>query len=408
MRNVIERLIDDFHERELPDLLARDQRFRRTARKATVVVGMRRSGKTWFCFQEMKARLAEGIEKERLLYFNFEDERLLPFEVANFQLILETYYRKYPDLKTQRCYLFLDEIQRIEGWETFVRRILDTERLWVCVTGSSSKLLSSEIATSLRGRSITTEMYPFSFREFIRYHGVDVTKIRYGSKTRARLQNLMQKYLRAGGFPEVQTYDRELRREVLRNYLDVVILRDVVERHSVSNTVALRGLIRHVMAAPTARFSVNKFYNTLRSRGIRCTKNNLYGYLDHLADAFFLHFAPLHSRSEKARAVNPRKVYVVDPGLLDVTSFHITEDRGAVLENTVFMHLRRQGYAPEYYVTADGGEVDFVVNPLYRKGRQLIQACWELSDDQTRRREINYDSQSGYCVCPTQKADTAN
>jgi predicted AAA+ superfamily ATPase len=153
MQETISRIIDEFHERDFPNPVPRDRTAVEVEGKATTVVGMRRVGKTWFCYERMRALLDEGVAKERLLYLNFEDERLLPFAAADFQTILDSYYRKFPDFKEDRCYLFLDEIQRIEGWEKFVRRILDTENLSVWVTGSSSKLLSTEIATSLRGRS---------------------------------------------------------------------------------------------------------------------------------------------------------------------------------------------------------------------------------------------------------------
>src|SRR4030042_6695772 len=159
MKNIVNFLIDDFHERSLPNLITRDVQFPRVANKANVVNGMRRSGKTWYCYQQILDLLEQGIEKEQLLYLNFEDERLLPFISSDFQVILETYYRKFPDFKDKQCYLFLDEVQRIQGWEKFVRRVLDTEKFSVCVTGSSSRLLSTEIATSLRGRSLTTEIF---------------------------------------------------------------------------------------------------------------------------------------------------------------------------------------------------------------------------------------------------------
>lgn len=389
MKNILDLLIDDFHERELPDLMLRKQSMAWVPRKANVVIGMRRSGKTWFCYQQMQELLKNGLENERLLYLNFEDERLLPFSAQDFQFVLDTYYRKFPAFKSKRCYLFLDEVQRIDGWDKFVRRVLDTESLSVCVTGSSSKLLSTEIATSLRGRSITTEIFPFSFKEFLRYKKVELkSERRFGSKIRAMLQNLMGQYLRTGGFPEVQTFDNELRREVLRNYLDVVILRDVVERHSIRNTVALRALIRHIINAPATRFSVNKFYNSLKSQGVACTKNNLYDYLAHLADTFLFYQVPIHSRSERVRRVNPKKVYVIDPGILETMSLHITDDRGALLENIVFMHLRRQGLAPNYYVTKNGAEVDFILAVEGRSVHRLIQVCWNIHDPATQKREV--------------------
>jgi len=389
MREVLDILIDDFHERTLPNLLPRERSMERKPGKANVVVGMRRTGKTWFCYQMMKELIASGLEKERLLYLNFEDERLLPFSPGDFQFILETYYRKFPDFKDKRCYLFLDEVQRIEGWDKFVRRLLDSENLSMCVTGSSSKLLSTEIATSLRGRSLTTEMFPFSFREYLEYRNVKLDKKEsYGSKLRATLQSGVEEYLKVGGFPEVQDYDDELKRQVLRNYVDVVILRDVVERHGVSNVAALRALIKQILSAPATRFSVNKFYNTLKSQGLSCTKNDLYSFMDHLTDAFLVYQVPIHARSEKVRRVNPQKVYVVDTGLLEATLSKITEDRGAFLENLVYLYLRRQGISPEYYLTAEGAEVDFVIVEDVRQ-RRLIQVCWDMSDAQTKRRELS-------------------
>lgn len=389
MNNVLEKLIDDFHERLIPKPLPRHKSMSWITGKANVVIGMRRSGKTWFCYQKMRELLAQGVKKEQLLYLNFEDERLLPFSVEHFQVILETYYRKFPALKEQRCYLFLDEVQSITGWDKFVRRILDTEALFVCLTGSSSRLLSKEIATSLRGRSLTTEIFPFSFMEFLDYRKALPDSTRgFGSKTRAHVQNLIGQYLTVGGFPEIQDYDEDLRGEVLRNYLDVVILRDVVERHSVSNITALRALIRHILSAPAAPFSVNKFYHSLKSQGIACTKNNLYDYLDHLTDAFLFYQAPLHSRSEQARRVNPRKTYVVDSGLVEATSLRTKEDRGFLLENLVYMHMRRQGDEPEYYLTKNGLEVDFFLPGKGKHDHRLIQVCWNLDDPATREREV--------------------
>jgi uncharacterized protein len=387
---VIDRLIDEFHERPLPRLVPREQTPSLVAGKAAAVVGMRRAGKTWFCYQYMDTLLKKGVPKQRLLYVNFEDERLLPFRAQDFSTILDTYYRKSPEFKDRRCYLFLDEVQRIEGWDKFVRRVLDTEDLEVWVTGSSSKLLSSEIATSLRGRSLTTEIFPFSFREYLRFHEVDPgsTK-RFGARARAEFQSMAGRYLVEGGFPEVQGLDRDLSRQVLQSYVDVVVLRDVIERHSVTNTATMRAMIRHLMSAPGTRFSVNKFYNSLRSQGVSSTKNNLYEYLDYLIEAFLVYAVPIHSDSEAVRRVNPQKLYVVDTGMLSSMSIRAHLDRGALLETLVYMHLRRRGAQVEYLVTSDGHEVDFFVTPSGRGERELIQVSWTLERPETRSREID-------------------
>lgn len=390
MRELLDRLIDDFHERSLPDLVPRSQKMHWVPGKANVVVGMRRAGKTWFCFQTMKELLSRKVRKERLLYLNFEDERLLPFSTSDFDLILEIYFKKHPALKKVSCYLFLDEVQRIPGWELFVRRILDTERMFVCVTGSSSRFLSAEIATSLRGRSLTTEVFPFSFGEFLRFRGHKVhNKKRFGSALRAALQNSFEMYLSRGGFPEVLRLNADLHRQVLQNYLDVVLLRDVIERYAVSNTQAVRALMRDVLSAPAARFSVNKFYNTLRSLGIACSKTDLYNFVDYLLDAYLLYRVPIHTRSERVRRVNPGKMYAVDTGLLNAVSSRITPDSGALLENLVFLHLRRKGLDPRYYMTAEGTEVDFLVWDGDKRSGQLIQVCWDITDQETRNREVS-------------------
>lgn len=208
MIETIEQFIDDFHERPIPKGVPRDGQAPRVEGKATAVVGMRRAGKTWFCYQRMEDLLKNAVPKEKLLYFNFEDERLLPFRAKDFASILDTYYRKFPRFKNERCFLFLDEVQGIEGWDKFVRRVLDTEDLEVWVTGSSSKLLSAEIATSLRGRSLTTEIFPFSFREFLRFHDLEPgSTARFGARVRAEIQSMAGRYLTQGGFPEVLSLD---------------------------------------------------------------------------------------------------------------------------------------------------------------------------------------------------------
>lgn len=169
--------------------------------------------------------------------------------------------------------------------------------------------------------------------------------------------------------------------------MNVVILRDVIERYSVHNTVALRALIRHIMVAPATQLSMNKFYNSLKSQGISCTKNNLYDYLEYLADSYLVYQVPIYSRSEKVRRVNPKKVYVIDPGLVGAMSFRMTGDRGALLENIVYMQLRRQGWQPCYYITKEGAEVDFILRPGKPGKSRLLQVCWDLSDPLTRERE---------------------
>ena len=388
MKTIISQLIDDFQERNLPTPVPRTKVFSEIKGKADVVIGMRRSGKTWFCFQKINQLLRKNIPQNQILYLNFEDERLLGFIVSNFQEILDVYYGKFPENKNRTCYFFLDELQRIDQWEMFIRRLLDSENIQIFITGSSSKLLSTDIATSLRGRSLTTEIFPFSFQEFLRYHGLFADKPQtFGSKTAAILRKAVKEYFQNGGFPEVQNIDPNIKTEILQGYIDTVLLKDVIERHRVNNITAIKHLVRTLMHSSGRKFSVNKFYNTLKSMSIKCTKNNLYAYLDHLTDAFVFYRVPIHSRSEKSRMINPVKIYTIDTGLLNAMTFQNSSDFGPILENMVFMHLRRNNYQIEYINTKKGFETDFFARHPITNDIKLIRVCWQISDQKTFDRE---------------------
>jgi hypothetical protein len=271
----------------------------------------------------------------------------------------------------------------------FIRRLLDSENVRIYLTGSSSKLLSTEIATSLRGRSFTTEIFPFSFEEFLRAHALFASPpSRFGARTSAILRRAATDYLAIGGFPEVQAVAPDQRIEILQGYIDSVLLRDVIERHRVSNVIVLKHLVRQIMNGPGAKFSVNKFYNTLKSMAVKCTKNSLYEYLDHLIDAYLFYRVPIHTRSEKARMINPAKIYTVDTGLLQAMTFRNSENKGPLLENLVFMHLRRIGFEIEYVTTNDGYEADFLARHRISRKIRLVQVCWDMTDTATFNREL--------------------
>jgi len=386
MKQALEYLIGDFLERDLPELTRRDFDLEPVSGKALALVGMRRVGKTFLCYQAMQALLESGMPKDNLLYLNFEDDRLYGFELGDCQTILDVFYAQRPGKKSERCAFFFDEIQNVPHWERFIRRLIDTENVSVYITGSSSRLLSSEIATAMRGRSLDREVFTLSFQEFLRTQTVSVNLSRVGSKTRLLLNQQAEAYCRIGGFPEIQSFSVDRRREILQSYVDAVVLRDVVERHGVSNVEALRMLVYHVLRNPTTKLSVNKFYLDLKSRGIRIAKDDLYAFLRHLTDAFLLFPVPLCSTAEKTRQVNPKKIYVIDNGVLDAYSTNLTPDQGAFLENLVFLTLRQRGLEIGYYLTQKGREIDFV----YRLNGQtfLIQVAWTMENVGTKEREL--------------------
>jgi uncharacterized protein len=386
MEAALAQLIADSTTRDWPEATPREITLPEIPRKANAVIGMRRVGKTWFLQDWLAGRLAAGADRDALLYLNLEDERLWQLEAKDLGLIVDLFYRRRPDLRNVECAFVLDGVQAVPGWERFVRRILDTERVRVAVSGSSAKMLGKELATTLQGRSLSTELFPFSYREMLRHRGVAVPTRRPASRDRSVLEHELSRYLASGGFPEVPGLPEPTRTRVLQEYLDVVILRDVIERHGVSNTVALRRLIRQLLANPGGLFSVHRLYNDLKSQGIRVSKESLYAYLEHLEDAYLLFTVPVWADSERVRQSNPRKVFPIDSGLVTACSPRAGVGTGQLLETLVFLELRRRTDTIAYYRGQDGTEIDFIID---RGGAtELIQVSADITSSDTRAREL--------------------
>ncbi|HEV7787277.1 MAG TPA: ATP-binding protein, partial [Thermoanaerobaculia bacterium] len=234
--------------------------------KATAVIGIRRAGKTTYLNQLRRERLEHGVARERLPYLNFEDEQLTGLAAKDLSLVLEEYYRRFPALRGKEMVTWcLDEIQVVPGWERFVRRMLDSERVEIFLSGSSAALLSRELATAMRGRAWEVVIYPFSFEEYLRHHGHEVHENPefLAAEARSALERAFLEYLNIGGFPEAQGLDAPTRHRLLSDYVDVAMLRDVIERHSVSNVTGLRWMVRHLLGNAAGLFSVEKFYAAL-------------------------------------------------------------------------------------------------------------------------------------------------
>ncbi len=363
---------------------------RSLAGKATAVVGMRRAGKTMFLHQVRRERLAAGMARERLLYINFEDERLAGITAQHLHPMVEDYFRRYPKFRGKKTIVWcFDEIQTVPGWERFVRRLLDSEKVEVFLSGSSAALLSREIATSLRGRAWEVVLHPFSFAEVLRHKGhlLSGPPDFLDGPARSALEAAFMDYLTVGGFPEVQGMDTATRYQLLRDYVDVAILRDVVERHNVSNVAGLRWLVRHLLGNAAGMFSVEKFYNALKSQGIAISKDTVHQLMGYLQDCFLVRTVWMAADSERQRMVNPRKAYPVDPGLIEVFDRTGRSNIGHALETAVLVELERRRAEIAYVKTAQGVEVDFLA--LYPSGdSELIQVCADASIVDTAQREL--------------------
>ncbi len=381
-------LIAEFVERVLPRPTPRSIPLPGLPGKADALVGMRRVGKTWRMFQHIGELLDRGVSRSQLLYVNLEDERL-SVQASDLSQLMDAWYARFPAIVGQEHWLYLDEVQNVPGWERFVRRLLDQGDVHVLVAGSSSKMLSAEIATSLRGRAIATEVLPFSFGEALAHRGIPRPAAwPVGPAERALLTHAFDAWMESGGFPEVQQVDAPLRRRILQEYVDVAILRDIIERHKVSQVPALRWLVRRFLANPAGKFSANRLHRDLTSQGITVGKDAVYELIGHIEDAHLMYTMPMWTPSAARRTANPRKAYPVDPALSRTAAFAKPEDVGHRLEDLVYLELRRRGFIDLGYLdTSAGFEVDFCGRDALGELR-LIQVCASLSDPDTRAREL--------------------
>ncbi len=370
-----------------PRQLATDPRF---PGKATAIVGMRRVGKTTLMQQLRRERVAAGLPAGNVPFLSFEDERLEGLDRTALGFLVNEYDRLHPAARGRGPVVwYLDEAHLAPGWERFVRRLLDTPLTEVVVSGSSAALLSREVATSLRGRGWEVPLHPFSFGEFLTHQGLEIPDEieRLSPSGRTRTESAFLRWLVTGGFPEAQGLPVDRRHWLLRAYVDIAMLRDVIERHRVRSPDALAFLVRQLLSAPAALFSVERFHRTLRSRGYRVSRATIHAFLSHLEDSFLFGFVSMASGSERQRAMNPRKAYPADTGLIPVFERRGRQNRGRLLETAVFVELQRRRLDASYVHTPGRREVDFLARAP-NGSLELIQVAAELHDPDTARREF--------------------
>jgi predicted AAA+ superfamily ATPase len=381
-KDILKTIIRDFHVNSIPDLVERDISLPDRSGKIISIVGVRRGGKTSLLLNRTAHLVRDGLDRSRIIYINFEDERL-DLKTHDLDLIIQAYRELYPDLDLQECYFLFDEIQNIDGWEKFVRRVYDSITKNIFITGSNSKFLSSEIATSLRGRTLSIEVLPLSFREYLRFHNQPIDLA--GSQSKAALQNRFLQYLSDGGFPELVHINNTIRGSVLQEYFNVMLYRDMVERYHISNAPLLKYFLKRLLSSATKSVSINSIYNELKSSGLKIGKNQLYEYFEICQNIYLAFSLSKYSYKPAVRELGERKIYAVDNGLLNAVTFRFSDNYGKALEQLVFLQLKRQGKDIFFY--KDKSECDFIVKEG-EKPVSAIQAAWTLDDEKTRKREL--------------------
>ncbi|WP_245208364.1 ATP-binding protein [Bacteroides faecium] len=355
--------------------------------KIITVPGVRRCGKSSLFLLAINQLIREQIvTKEQILFLNFDDERL-KMNADNLDEILQAYRELYPAISLKDVYMFFDEVQMADDWQPFVRRVYEQECRHIFLTGSNSRMLSSELATSLRGRTLQYEEFPLSFNEFCDFTGIDTN--RYVPESRAKLVNAFKVYLHGGGFPEVVLAAPLYKDRILQEYFFVMLYKDLVERYEIKNPEPIRYFIKRVMSNLTKPTSINRIYNELKSQGVSIGKNTLYDVIVQTESIYLFFSLTKYEPSLVKENTGDKKYYCIDNGLRSVLLNPQSEDNGKLLENAVFLHLRRSlRIQEELHYYKGKKECDFVVTE-FDKVTRLIQVSYQMSDEETRKREID-------------------
>ena len=337
-----------------------DHAFLEASGKASAIIGPRRAGKTFRLFQ---VRSEIGLPANRTTFLDFSDLSIAEFRAQDFQVLAEASAELDPP--ADGLFLF-DEIQEVAGFEAGIRHLQNKGRR-IYLTGSNSAIFSAELAGSLRGKVLVSEQYPLSFVEFLRFRGRTI-RDDPSSEERAERRRLLDEYLFWGGFPEVVIAESsETRRGLLDSYVDVMIFRDVVERHGLQGAGTVERVLVKLLGSFTKEYSVNRWYNDFRSLGLRIGKDGLYDIVRHLEEAYVLRSVP-----NAASPGSARKAYFIDNGYYR-SFLDRDRDYGKLWENAIYVALLRRGDKPAFWRT-ERGEIDFVT------AREFIQATIEVSD----------------------------
>ncbi len=379
-------VITFWKEFDIPKALDREVEVNVNTDFIITITGPRRAGKTYFCFQLINQLFSEGTSRQNILYINFEDNKLLGAESKDLDKLLEAFFELSQIDKKQKMYLFFDEIQTVKNWDSWARTIHDVRKdIQIILTGSSSKLLSREISTQLGGRVLNYEIFPLSFKEILNWRNInyDLKTVSY-SKSKIEIKKLFSSFVINGGYPAIISQDLK-KENILQSYYDTMIFKDIIERYRIEDVNKLKALANLLFESVSKEMSYNKLANKLNSIGFKISKNTVIEYLSHFEEAY-LFFQNLKYEYSLAKQLGSiKKIYCIDNGLLNTVSFKFSDDFGKLLENLVFIELRRRN--EQIYYFRKNYECDFLI---VRKNRitSALQVTKKLNDE-NEKREIN-------------------
>jgi len=348
-----------------------------------VITGARRSGKSFIMRQTAKALIKGGIRKNHILMVNFEDPRFVELNTKTLQQVYDVYLEFLNP--QEKPYLFLDEIQEVKEWEKWVRTIHELDKAKIIISGSNAKLLSRELSTLLTGRHLDLVIFPLSFKEFLKFKNVDLSKRFEIVNKEIEIKRLLREYIEFGSFPEVVLGGEK--NQILLNYFEDMLNKDIVRRFKIRKSKELVSLAKFYLGNISSLITFSSLERTLNISVDTVEKFS--GYLE---DTFILFFLKRFSYKFREQEKSPRKVYAIDVGLANTVGFRFSQNMGRLAENLVFLELKRKemlGSNLEIYYWKDVNhrEVDFLIKEDL-KVRQLIQVCWEVNRPDTKNREI--------------------
>ncbi|MGE0793648.1 MAG: ATP-binding protein [Candidatus Woesearchaeota archaeon] len=379
MSNIIKETIIEFHQREFFDLISRNIIVPNISElnKVLVITGPRRAGKTFLMYEIMLKKINEKHQKEEFVYLNFDDIRFSNMKTIDFARLPQIYAEIYE----HKPIFFLDEIQNLNDWESLILSLLN-RNFEVYVTGSNAKLLSKEISTKLRGKSLEIQLFPFSFYEFLNAKKITLEKNWKYSKQLSILKRNFKNYFEIGGFPEI-VLNPELSKELLKSYIDQVIYKDISERYDIRNNKLIQIFINYLINNMSSKFTIRSFQRYVQSLGIKSSTSTIHSFVKIIEDSYFTFFVDLYDVSYKKRQANPKKTYLIDVSYNNLSLKK--EEHGRLLENIVFIELKRRNYDIFYH--QDKYECDFIIQNK-TKIISAIQVCYELNE-KNKDREIN-------------------
>lgn len=341
------------------------------SKQILIIKGIRRCGKSTLLLQ-----LIDHLKLTEFHYLNFEDERLVSFSTATFNLLLEIFY----EVNGKQHLFIFDEIQVVENWELFVRRLHNSGNK-IIITGSNATLLSQELGTKLTGRHIDLELFPFSYQEYLRFKGYEFSKKDFSiTEKRSLLNKYFSEYLIHGGLP---IYLESLFRETISTIYEDIIVRDVLRRYKIKNTKTFREMAQYLTSNCTSSLTYQRLSEHFKLGSV----NTAIKYLSYLENCYYLFLINPFSPSFRKQVNSPKKVYIACNAFVDKIGFYLSNKESVLLENLVFLELRRRYQNIFYYKTKNNLEVDFLV---YNELNQalLIQVAWSINDPKTRQREL--------------------